>query len=462
MNQIGPANEMQEAVLALGAASSPDQVRELVWRHPVARTPFFDMQFRRLENHEYPEVRDRARRVREWLDAVRPRPDPAPRAWQVNWLRAPVVVHIPAEVWELLGAELATFRRAFERFQRDPVRPIELVDRGRRLLDRLPPGAHRDLRAGHLLDMGDACRRAAHGDRQEYFRAARVCYEEALELGGPVADPFLIITARHYLGLIAKGMETGDLSEALRTARGHFDAALALTRPEENPYWYAHLHIDLGTVDDSEQRDVPFHTVRAVEHFREALRYLGPENDAEGYAGTCLNLANALQGEQGPGLRGRLEEAIRLYRVALGSVPAVTREPSVRVRTLINLSRALVEVCLTSGVDRWAEAVRCLRDAAAAADRVTDPRSYYDTLVALAHVLMEDPTGDRAGTLAEAERLLREAHGFFTAATYPDRHAGLWNALGEVYRRHPTGRRDRLECAADCFRRAVEHWLATG
>ncbi|HWT94163.1 MAG TPA: CHAT domain-containing protein [Solirubrobacteraceae bacterium] len=310
---------------------------------------------------------------------------------------------------------------------------------------------HRAARGTVLVNLGVAFRARLHGDAVANRDRAVDLFAEALKLRDREREPVEWARVQNALGVALYERLSGDPLANGRDAIGALSAALKVRRALGDPDDVAITLTNLANVLARQAGADRNHNIQqAVEHYREALALLDPDN-VDTRAAVRLNLASALLDLPLGDRADNVEEAIAALEAALSDLDghehdaaelALANALGLRLRgsKADNLERAIA----------LAEAVLDRRRRAASAYRQASAMNSLGILYG------RRIRGGRADNLDRAVSLYREALAIYTPDRYPGDRAGTLNNLATALRALPLGdRHANEEEAAAALREAL-------
>jgi tetratricopeptide (TPR) repeat protein len=299
---------------------------------------------------------------------------------------------------------------------------------------------------------------ALHG----YFQcrgmwAERIAWTQAgLEVCEREGDAESCAGMQNNLGNAYADLPTGDRAANLEKAIECYRQALRFYTPEAAPLDYAMTQNNLGNAyADLPTGDRAANLEKAIECYRQALRFRTPEAAPLGYAMTQNNLGTAYWSLPTGDRAANLEKAIECYRQALRfRTPEVA--PLGYATTQNNLGVAYADLPTGDRAANLEKAIECYRQALRFYTPEAAPLDYAMTQNNLGLAYSDLPTGDRAANLEKAIECYHQALRFYTPEAAPLDYAMTQNNLGLAYADLPTGdRAANLEKAIECYRQAL-------
>ena len=253
----------------------------------------------------------------------------------------------------------------------------------------------------------------------------------------------------------------GERAPNLARAIECFKEALRFITAETTPRQYAWIQNGLGNAyGQLLTGDRAANLTQAIGCYTEALRFRTAKADPRGYAATQNGLGIAYRqlptGDRAANLAG----AISCYTEALRFYTAETA-PSEYAMTQNNLGLAYADLRMGDRAANLAQAIDCYTQALRFSTVKADALRYARTQNNLGNAYWELPTGNTAANLAQAIDYYTQALRFYTAEATPYEYATTQNNLGNAYRGLPTGdRAANLAQAIDCFTQALRFYTA--
>jgi len=258
------------------------------------------------------------------------------------------------------------------------------------------------------------------------------------------------------LGNAYSDLPTGDRAANLEKAIECYREALRFRTPEAAPLDYAMTQNNLGNAYwDLPTGDRAANLAKAIECYREALRVYTPEAAPLYYAVTQNNLGNAYADLPTGDRAANLAKAIECYQEGL-RFRTPEAAPLDYAMTQNNLGTAYLRLPTGDRAANLAKAIECYREALRFRTPEAAPLDYAMTQNNLGNAYADLPTGDRVANLEKAIECYREALRVYTPEAAPLDYAMTQNNLGTAYSDLPTGdRAANLEKAIECYREAV-------
>ncbi len=323
-----------------------------------------------------------------------------------------------------------------------------------RLLDELPEDD--DARSARA-DLHYTLAGLYWADRQ--LTQAEAHARAALELARQMEDAELTAGATNALGVIYSTLPTGDRAANVQRAIDCYREALRFYTPDAAPLDYAMTQNNLGFAYYAlPTGDRAANVQRAIDCFQEALRFYTPDAAPLQYATTQNNLGLAYSDLPTGDRAANLQRAIDCYWEAL-RFRTPDAAPLDYAGTQNNLGNAYYALPTGDRAANLQRAIDCYREALRFFTPDAAPFQYATTQNNLGAAYSDLPTGDRAANLLRAIDCYREALRFRTPDAAPLDYAGTQNNLGLAYSDLPTGdRAANVQRAIDCFQEALRFY----
>ena len=272
------------------------------------------------------------------------------------------------------------------------------------------------------------------------------------------AGPFELFRASllNERGLAYQALQGTDRQANQRKAMESYREALRYNNPEKAPSQYAMIHSNLGTAFvNFREGDLAMNLRQAVEHYGEALRVFTPEKTPLDFARMQINLGSVhLRLPSGERL-SNLREAISSFEQALIYLTP-ENAPLEFAKTNCYLATAYINLPALDRAENLQRALACIQKAQTILTPESTPYDHAMSELLLGEIQAEWNSVDLISHLDEAFKHLQKAMSFFASDAYPFEWATIQEYLGVAHSRRNTGNSvQNIQRAIECFRNAL-------